>query len=264
MSQELSTIRRTLAKVSSDLKLGQYVSVATAIREAARLFGRVPMLKAEQDEFTAMLKDCVDLLYYDKKLSELFPIRISYTPGQESALVGMMNELIVVLQEHSAEEAIARQKSNRDALMAKGKKELEDGHLAEAQKTFERLERDYPDDAELAAEIAELYIQMGLFDGSLWHLELSLKIAPDSPSLLNRLGIAYRRVKRYADAERCFSKALSLDQNDPNLFFNMGRLYLDLGEWEKARECAKQALALNADLGEAAKMAAYAERKLAK
>ena len=116
MSQEMAGVRRALSRVSSDVKQGQYISAATAIRDAARLFTRgVSMIKNEQEEFTTMLHAGCELLRYNKEVTKYFPLAISYTPGQESALMGLMNQLIETLQEATTEDTIRKHEDRKKA-----------------------------------------------------------------------------------------------------------------------------------------------------
>lgn len=262
MSQELSNARRALTKVASDLKQGQGISAATAIRDAARMISRVPLLKNEHDEFVSLLKSATDHMSYNKEIAKIFPLAVSYAPGQEEALADLMNQLIEALQETSLEEARARQKEYQEAQLAKAQKELQGGRFDEGRRILDQLQQEYSDDVELVTEIGETFARAGLYEDAVRHLELAARLDPDSAHVLNRLGIVLRRLKRFDEAEYVYSQAVVMEQSDPNLYFNMGRLYLDMGQWKRVRDAAKKALALAPDFAEAAKMAAYAERKL--
>lgn len=264
MSQDLVAARRALSKVSTDLKREQYISAATAIRDAARLFTRgVPMMKNEQEEFVSMLQAGCDLMRFNKELPKIFPLAITYKPGQESALADLMNQLIEILQEASTEDATRKHAERKRLEMAKGRQELADGEHDEARRTFTALTDEYEDDAHLATEVGESFMEAGLFEDASKHLGAAAKLTPDSAHVFNRLGIALRKMKRYEVAEEHFQRALALEPSDDNLYFNMGRLYLDWMDWRKTVAYAEKALELNPGFDEAAKMAAYARRKLA-
>lgn len=262
MSQELTNARRALSKVSTDLKQGQPISAATAIRDAARLFGRVPMMKSEHDEFIELLKSATQYLAYQKEITKIFPLALAYKPGAEEALADLMNQLIEALQENSLEEAMGRQREYIAAQLAKGRKELLAKDFEGGKHTLDQLQQEYSKDVELVTEIGELFAQAGLYDDAVRHLELAAQLAPDSAHVLNRLGIVLRRLKRFEEAEYIYSRAMLLEDSDPNLFFNLGRLYFDQGKWSEVVDCAERALKLAPEFAEAEKMGAYAKKQL--
>lgn len=263
MSQDLTNARRALSKVSTDLKKEQYISAATAVRDAARLFGRVPMMKSEQDEFISMLQAATDLLHYNPGINKLFPLAIKYVPGKEADLGDLMNQLIETLQESSTEEAIKRHKAYQQEQLAKARGEMDRDNFDEARKTLKSLAELYSEDGDLAVEIGDHFMSAGLYEDAVEYLLIAAKLSTSSARVLNRLGIALRKLKRYEESEIYFARALEQDKEDPNLYFNIGRLYLEQGLWDKAALCGKRAVVLDPDFAEAGKLAAYAERKMA-
>lgn len=261
MSQELTRVRTGLNKVSSDLKRGQLISAVTSVREGARIFGRVAMIKNEQDEFASLLQNACDLLRRTREITVAFPLAIEYVPGQESALIETMNQLIEILEEANMEEAVARHKVYQVEQLEKGHNELQRGAVDDARRTLGQLSQDYSEEAVLLLSIGEEFMHVGLFEDAVKYLELASHLLPDDAHVLNRLGIARRRLRRFDEAEIVYLRALELEKSDPNLFFNVGRLYLDWERWEKAAYYANQALAFSPDFAEAAKMASYAEKK---
>jgi tetratricopeptide (TPR) repeat protein len=239
------------------------ISAATSVRDGARIFGRVTMIKNEQEEMTTLLKSAADLMRYNGRVAKIFPMTIDYAPGKESDLVELMNQLIEALQESATEEARQKHKQYQLEQLAKGSKELQAGLLEEGKSTLDRLADNYSNEGVLVTEIGEAFMDAGLLDDALRHLVLAVKLLPNSAQALNRLGIALRRLKRYDEAEQHFDRAVLIETADPNLFFNFGRLYFDWKKWDKAVEYAQKALALAPDFVEPAKLIAYIERKRA-
>lgn len=263
MSQELTSARRALSRVSTDLKQGQIISAATAVRDGARLFGRVPMMKNEHEEFSALLTSASDLLQYNESVTALFPLAIKYTRGQEDELASLMNQLIEVLQEESTEQAVKKHKAYQEAQLAKGHKELKEGQFDEGRRTLDQLAADYSTEGTLVTEIGETFMNAGLLDDAVRHFLLAARLMPDSARVLNRLGIVLRKLKRFDEGEIYFNRAIVLEPGDPNLYFNCARLYFDWGRWEKALEFGQKALELDPEFGMAAKLVAYVEKNQA-
>ena len=261
MSQELIKVRAGLNRVSSDLKQGQLISAATSVREGARIFGRVPMIKNEQDELVALLLAACDYLRYNKEIATFFPLSIEYASGQEAALATTMNQLIEALDQANMEEAVARHKAYQKAQLEKGRSELERGAIDDARRTLGQLGQDYQGEADLLLSIGEEFMQANLFEDAVKKLELAVRLKPGDAHLLNRLGMARRKLGAFEESERVYMAALELEQYDPNLLFNIGRLYLDWERWEQAAHYAKRALTCAPDFAEAGKMVAYAEKK---
>ena len=263
MSQDLTAVRRALSKVSTDIKQGQFISAATAIREGARLFTRGgPMMKSEQDEFMTMLHSGCELLRFNKEIAKYFPLAITYSQGRESELTELMNELIGTLQEASTEDTVRKHEDRKRTELAKGRQELASGEHDEARRTLNALVDEYADDSQLATDVGESFLQAELYEDASQHLAKAAEISPDSARVFNKLGITLRKMKSYDRSEENFLRALALEQHDPNLYFNLGRLYLDLMDWQKTVYNAEKALALNPEFSEAGKLAAYARRKL--
>lgn len=262
MSQELSAIRRALTKVPSDIKQGKLIPAATAVRDAAKLFGRVPMMRNEADEFASLLFSACDYLRYDKQLAQLFPLKISYAPGKEGELVTLMNSLIEALQESSTEDALRVHAEKKATELEKGKQQLSDGEHDEARKTMSAITTEYADDAELSTDVGECFLEAGLVEDATKYLNKAANLNTASPLTFNRLGITLRKMGRLDKAEQYFLKALEMNPGDPNLWFNLGRTYLDGEQWAKAAKCGDKAVKLAPEFETAAKLATYAKRKV--
>lgn len=264
MPQGLSNARRQLSRAPSDVKQGQVLTAATAVRDAARLFGRVAMMKAEQEELSDMLRNGADALYYCKDVTRIFPLAIVYKPGEEAGLVDLMNQLIESLEEAGTADAVSKHQAYQNLQLSQATAELGSGSIEQARSTLEGLREEFPDDGDLAAQVGDVYMQAGLFEDSARHYSDSARLLPQSPHVLNKLGISLRKTKHFEEAETYFARAVDLEKNDPNLYFNLGRLYLDWQQWSKAALCARKAQELNPQFGEAGKMAVYAEKMAAK
>lgn len=264
MSQELIKARTALNRAHTDLKKGLHISAATSVRDAARLFGRVPMMKSEKEEMGELLRNACDALRCNPEIAKQFPLAIEYVPGQEGELVSLMNQLMEALEETNMDEAKKKQRAFQEAQLEKAMQELKRGEVDTARRTLGQLELQYAEDADLMVSISDLFMQEGFCEDAAKYLGIAAKLRPDSPGVLNRLGIALRKSKQFEESEQAFLQAIEHDANDATLYFNMGRLYLDQQNWAKAADCGKKAVELSPEFAEAAKLASYAEKKLAK
>jgi Putative Zn-dependent protease, contains TPR repeats len=262
MAQELTAARSALSKVSSALKSGQYISAAVSIRDGARLFKRITMIKNEADELIALLRTACDHMRYDREVSNIFPLNLTYTPGKEEDLARLMDQLIDALQEISVDDAIKKREEQKAASLARGRRLLEEGQPEEARQVFRQITSVYADDAELAAAVGEIYMQTNRFEEAYTFLVAAVKLKPNSALLLNRLGIVLRKIKKYSQAESVYKRALDLEPENANLFFNMARVYLEQEEYAAALDQAQKALEIIPDFTEAAKLRTYARKKL--
>ncbi|MDR2077230.1 MAG: tetratricopeptide repeat protein [Desulfovibrio sp.] len=265
MSQDLTSVRRALTRVSSDLKQNNLLSAAKAVHAAARTLVFVPLIKHEQEELSRMLGDACALLQNSRELRRIFPLAVVYVPRKEAELIATMEELIPLLEAEAAEQA----RSGAEALLArqrktfaKGESELEAGDHATARETFGALVGEFSEDAALMANVGEAFLRNGLYEDASHYLTGASCLLPRSAHVLNHLGIALRKMGRFDLAEEKFRAALALEGKDPNLHFNLGRLYLDAKKWQSCLECAQAALALDPSLSQASQMIAYCLRRL--
>jgi tetratricopeptide (TPR) repeat protein len=265
MSQDLTSVRRALIRVSSDLKQNRLLPAAKAVHAAAKSLVHVSLMKHEQEELSRMVNDACALLQNCRELRRIFPLAVVYVPRKEADLIATLEELIPLLEGEAAQQAqdgmealLARQQQT----FAKGKSELEAGDLPTARETFGALANEFSEDADLMANMGEAFLQKGLYEDASLYLARASALLPQSAHVLNHLGIALRKMGRFDIAEQKFRAALALENKDPNLYFNLGRLYLDAQKWQACLECAQAALALEPSFSHASRMIAYCTRIL--
>ena len=77
----------------------------------------------------------------------------------------------------------------------------------------------------------------------------------------NSFGVTLRKDGHLDESMSFFSKALELEKNDENLYFNMARVYFDKGDLEGCTKALQQALILNPDFKEAGKFVRYVGKR---
>jgi tetratricopeptide (TPR) repeat protein len=265
MSGELTNARKKLAGVSSLLKQKKAMPAVQAVYDAVVIMLRGSLMKSEREEFQELLDSTVHILNGDKKLREDYPLIINYTHGEEKALMEVLRELLKELQEKvsaNAQDLLKAMEKRKRESLEQGQSLIEKGDVPEAHILFNQLIREFKDDTELRAEIADKFIKAGLYEEALSYLEDALAHDPNAIFLYNRIGIVLRKMQDFATAEKYYLKALQLNDKDEYLFFNCGRLYYDWKKWDKMAEAAKRAIKINPNFAEAEKMLKFANKKI--
>lgn len=265
MSGELTNARKKLAGVSSLLKQKKAMPAVQAVYDAVVIMLRGSLMKSEREEFQELLDSTVHILNGDKKLREDYPLIINYKHGEEKVLMEVLRELLKELQEKvssNAQSILKAMEKRKKESLEQGQDLIEKGDLPEAHILFNQLIRDYKDDTELRAEIADKFIKAGLYKEALGYLEDALAHDPNAIFLYNRIGIVLRKMQDFATAEKYYLKALQINDTDEYLFFNCGRLYYDWKKWDKMAESAKRAIKINPNFAEAEKMLKFANKKM--
>lgn len=265
MSGELTNARKKLSSVPSLLKQQKAMAAVQSVYDAILAMLKGSLMKSEREEFQELLVNTVHVLNSDKKLREDYPLIINYTHGEEKALLEVMREILQELQKNvsaNAQQLMQDMKKKKRDALDQGQALIEENKVPEAQKIFNKLIREYKNDTELRAEIADKFIKSGLYNEALEYLEQALANDPDAIFLYNRIGIVLRKMKDFEAAEKYYLKALQINNTDEYLYFNTGRLYYDWKKWKKMAHAAEKAVAINPNFAEAEKMLKFAKKKL--
>lgn len=267
MSSVLIKARSQLANVSTFLKLGKPLPAVAEFCAALAVVIQNPLMKAEKEEFTRLIEDAVFKLATDKALMESYPIRLDFVPGEEKQLYDTLKMLLQELKNtavDAAKGALGDMESKRASMLAQAQELLEKGEVDAAREILSRLAREIPDDSDLKATIADMFIRFGLYEDAYSYLDQAIDASPDQIHLYNRIAIVLRKLGKFDMAEKYFMRAVQFAKYDYNLYFNLGRVYVDWGKWDKAEKAAKMSLKLNEDFAEARKMLNYAIKKQGK
>jgi tetratricopeptide (TPR) repeat protein len=91
-----------------------------------------------------------------------------------------------------------------------------------------------------------------------------LKLNPKTTNIYNSLGILYRRNRDYPNAIQAYEKAMRVDPEDENIFFNLGRAHFEGGIMKRAKLYLQRAVEICPDFTEAALLLEIAEKILIK
>ena len=151
----------------------------------------------------------------------------------------------------------------RKELIAELHRLLGEGQTEEAQKKANAYIRKYPNDTEMRAEIADIFLQHKAYREALGYLIEALKYDPEAVFLYNRIGIVLRKLKDFKTSEKYFKKALEVtDKPDEYIWFNIGRLYYDMKDWKRMEKAAAKAIQIKPDFAEGIKMQQFAQKKI--
>lgn len=263
MSNELTRIRQQLSQIRTQLRKDKILPAIQSLHHAITVIIKTPLLKAEKEEFEHMLHDALASIMEHPMVREVFPLTIVYTKGQERQLLRDVHELLEIVDstiQDAAKEALKDFETRRERLLSEGQKQLEKGNIVEAKEVFGKLAKEFKDDPELIGKIGKMYLQYEYYEDAIVYLEAALSMNPELAYLYNYIGMALRKVGKFALAEKYYLRASTYLGKDPNLFFNLGRLYVDWADWEKAIVSATAALKIRPDFMEAKKLQKYAER----
>lgn len=267
MSAELSKARAQITAVGTYLKQGKVLPAVTSLFEAINGMLRSQLMKAERDEFVRMITDAIHLINNDKGFRSSYPLLMQYQPGQEKQLADMLRDVLQELQNTAVVEAkgiLQEINQRREAALERGRLLLAEQKHDEAREVLEKLAREHPNDADLKARIADLFIKGELYEDAFTYLDEALDLSPDQIHLYNRIGIVLRRLKKFDVAEKYFMRAVPYAKNDANLYFNLGRVYVDWERFDKAEKAARISLRIAPTFDEAKKMLNFSLKRQGK
>ncbi|MEI9892237.1 MAG: hypothetical protein WDN45_18855 [Caulobacteraceae bacterium] len=122
---------------------------------------------------------------------------------------------------------------------------LEAGRVAEALMAAEMALARQPGDSRLMAVRDRALAAISAMDPAFAALQLDAAVNADKPTAHLELGHAHVARAQWADAERCFLKALALDPGSVEAHASLGLIFLNTGAAEAAERHARAALDLD-------------------
>jgi tetratricopeptide (TPR) repeat protein len=265
MSAEILKAKKQLGEIGMLLKQGKLLAAVANLHDAVGFIIKGQLLKHEIQAFTESLDRAAYALANDRELKKIYPLQISYKPGEERELLSSLHELLAFLQENLAEEAnthLAALAEYRNKQLELARKHLEADESAKAQQICNRLIDAARTDTELKITVADMFLEFGKYDEALEYLKDAYADNPESAHVFNKLVMTLRKSGRFEEAEKFYIQALERQTQDEVIYFNLGRVYLDMKSWKKAIAAADRALAINKDFAEARKMKLYAAKQM--
>jgi len=265
MSAEILKAKKQLGEVNMLLKQDKLLAAVANLHEAVDFIIKAQLMKHEVQAFTEALDKASYHLANDRGLKKIYPLRISYKPGEERELRSSLYDLLGFLQDNLADEA----NSHLAALAEYRRKQLElarrllvEQEPEKARQVCDRLIDAAKNDSELILTVADLFLEFARYYEALGYLTAAYANNPDSAAIFNKLGMVLRKSGRLEEAEKFYIQALERQGRNEIILFNLGRVYLDMRRWKDAIGAADRALAINAEFAEARKMKLYAAKQM--
>ena len=99
--------------------------------------------------------------------------------------------------------------------------------------------------------LAAAYIEMGQYEKSQGSSREALRLQPDYVDAINLLGVAHFRLKQYPEAVAEFQRAIRLRPNDGVLYHNLGKTYFLMGRKQEAQRVYSKLLTLDKESAQA-------------
>lgn len=263
MSAELSKARKQLTEVRSLIKQNRLFPAVQCLSAAVNTMMRTSLIKNERTELEDMVSDAVGWISHSDEIRKIFPLAITYTPGEEEDLLSIIQELLSMLENEMAEKAnegLRLLEERKRKLLAQAQECLVKGDVDAAAQIHQTLTREFGEDQTLLSEIGEQYLKAEKYEQAFEYLSKALEANPDAIHLYNRVGIALRKLERYETAEKYYKKALEIAGKDVGLLFNLSRLYVEWKQWAKAERAATLTIKISPDFVEGKKLLAYIQK----
>jgi tetratricopeptide (TPR) repeat protein len=140
-----------------------------------------------------------------------------------------------------ASTAVANNRAAEEALAAV---QVQMGDAAAALPMLSRLSGTDPKNMRVRHLLAQAYIVDGNPQAAVQELEEAHRVAPDDLETVFALGSGYARVKKFAEAERLFSR-VAAERPIPQTQVLIGRVYRDAGAYDRATAALRRALAMD-------------------
>jgi tetratricopeptide (TPR) repeat protein len=149
------------------------------------------------------------------------------------------------------EEGMALSGGDLEGLCLAGRYHRKLGRIQTASDLLHRALTQHPGAACAEEELGVLLLEQNNPQAALEHLVAASGSAPNSPSILNRLGVAYALVGRFGDAVDRLERAAQLSPNDPPIRTNLALAHERKGNRRDAILHYQEALRLNPAYAEA-------------
>ena len=115
-----------------------------------------------------------------------------------------------------------------------------------------------------SAAAAEFFLSVGRADMAEEELAFALEGDPSNVHYYNRMGMAFRRQKKFAEALLNYKKALQVDPNNTVIYFNMALALVGMRNFPAAAQALQRALVIDLNFKDAENLLRKIQREMQK
>ena len=250
-----------IVAILKDGKVDSAIKAATFALVAYIKHGNI-LIKQEKKEYQELLTKAIHLISLDPLVKEVSKEPLPYEPKKEKEALLKLRELPELLQARELQKGEKQEEARvqaRTDRLEKGKQLLQQKYFDGAIQHFKRLCDDFPDDPVLYAEIGKILFDINHIE-CLTFFEKAVALVPKDHRSLAMMGVAFRKIKKFEQAEQAYMAALDVDKDNVSYLFNLSRVYIDAGNWIKAQETLHRVLEIDPSLEPAKKGLEFATR----
>lgn len=167
-----------------------------------------------------------------------FQMALKKQDDSVAAYIGLGEAMALVGDSQAAhnflDKALLIDNQNRQALISTGKLYREEKNYEQAEISFNRVRKIYPDDPEILTELAITYGRMGDDNEAQFLFAKVVEQKPRDASALNNLGFNYFIQNNYVEAIQTLKKALSIEPDNLRTKNNLAAAYALNNQSKKA------------------------------
>ncbi|MBI4774959.1 MAG: tetratricopeptide repeat protein [Deltaproteobacteria bacterium] len=197
-------------------------------------------------------KAALEITKSDKFHQRFGPVSVKL--GENQVLYDFLNSILSVeMEEYGAQ---------REDCLAKAQKLLNQRKFDEARDIMNALLMALPDDVGLRLDVGNRYLNKELYEDAEMVFREAQAMDPKSIIIINRLGIAFRKMGRYDEAITEYRKALKISPRDPNLYYNLALVFYVKKDYANTLQGVERSLKLKPDFEEAIALKSNVQNKL--
>ncbi len=179
---------------------------------------------------------------------------LSYRIGSEITLSKQLNIIyrgLLAKQEAAEKEAEQQLIDRYNKLWARGRELINNGELVKGKAMLRKLADEFPDDLDLAVEVADYFKEHRLYVEAGELYKRTIEQSPKNSKAYAGLVVCFIELNEYEQAEGLYNQHLRQFGRHPRTIVNLAWLYLRWGKRSKALDTAYQALAIDPENVEA-------------